>query len=58
MGVLDSRSGAPTTTPGTPAHDAQVSHTPGNRFVIGVTVVVVAFAAIIAFAMYWMAPLQ
>jgi hypothetical protein len=31
---------------------------PGIRFVIGITVAVVAFAALVAFAMYWLAPIQ
>ncbi len=31
---------------------------PGIGFVIGITVAVVAFAALVAFAMYWLAPLQ
>ena len=30
---------------------------PGTRFVIGITVAVVAFAALVAFAMYWLVPL-
>ena len=51
MGVLDSGSGTPATRPETPA-----SRTPGTRFVVGITIVVVAFAAIIAFAMYWLMP--
>lgn len=29
---------------------------PGTRFVIGITVAVVAFAAMVAFAMYWLVP--
>ena len=29
---------------------------PGIRFVIAITVVVVAFAALVAFAMYWLVP--
>ena len=29
---------------------------PGMRLVIGITVAVVAFAAMVAFAMYWLVP--
>ena len=29
---------------------------PGMRLVIGITVAVVAFAALVAFAMYWLVP--
>ena len=52
MGLLDARSGprdARTTTTG--------SRTLGSRFVVGITIAVVAFAGLVAFAMYWLAPL-
>ena len=52
MGVLDSGSG---TRPSRP--EARASRTPGTRFVIGITVAVVGFAALVAFAMYWLTPL-
>jgi hypothetical protein len=38
--------------------DVAAPRLPGIRFVIGITVAVVAFAAIVAFAMYWLAPIQ
>ena len=53
MGVLDSGSGTPASRPG-----ARASRTPGTRFLIGITVAVVAFAAIVAFAMYWLMPVS
>ena len=52
MGVLDSGSGTPASRP-----DDRASRMPGPRFVVGITIAVVAFAAIIAFAMYWLMPL-
>jgi cobalamin biosynthesis Mg chelatase CobN len=52
MGVLDSGSGSPASRT-----EATSSRTPGSRFVVGITIVVVAFAAVIAFAMYWLMPL-
>jgi len=40
-----------------PTHPAQPSpRLPGVRFVIAITVAVVAFAALVAFAMYWLVP--
>ena len=50
--VMGRRGSDPGYTPRTPRPD------PGTRFVIGITVAVVAFAALVAFAMYWLAPLQ
>jgi hypothetical protein len=52
MGLLDAGSGPRDTRSATTG-----SRTPGPRFVVGITVAVVAFAAIVAFAMYWLAPL-
>ena len=39
-----------------PAGRARRRRLPGIRFVIGITVAVVAFAALVAFAMYWLMP--
>jgi hypothetical protein len=52
MGVLDSGSGSRASRP-----EARGSRAPGTRFVIGITVAVVGFAALVAFAMYWLTPL-
>jgi hypothetical protein len=52
MGLLDAGSGPRDARPASTG-----SRTPGPRFVVGITVAVVAFAAIVAFAMYWLAPL-
>jgi hypothetical protein len=35
---------------------APAQRLPGVRFVIGITVAVVIFAALVAFAMYWLMP--
>jgi hypothetical protein len=36
--------------------DRPAQKLPGTRFVIGITVAVVTFAAMVAFAMYWLVP--
>ena len=52
MGHIDPDRGTfDPTRPGAPSQKL-----PGTRFVIGITMAVVAFAAMVAFAMYWLVP--